>query len=180
MVANMDDEKTVRCPCGREMKLVDVANELWCPTYNDPDSGGVPAWRYRCLCGWISPSAETPEAAYAAAMKREEPHSVKCEKCGADIDHLLVNMFNHEGCDSFRSKPFVVHPEGAVSITTSPNWTGYELSDEERLETIVCPHCRQYPFVSCEIDVHEPVELVMFPMLDQKRPAVPAKEAYNE
>lgn len=87
---------------------------------------------------------------------------VKCEKCGKEMPYLLVNEFNYSGSDSFLRYSYN-RIEGCVSIVTFRNWTGYELSEEEMLETIVCPHCGKYPFQSKEIHVYDEVEIVMFP-----------------
>ena len=43
-----------------------------------------------------------------------------------------------------------------------PHWTGYEVSEEEMLDTIVCPHCKQFPFQSKEIQVYDVVRVVCF------------------
>ena len=50
----------------------------------------------------------------------------------------------------------------AVVIDTNSAWAGYELSDEERLETIKCPYCNQFPFENKEIQEYEIIRLVMF------------------
>lgn len=87
---------------------------------------------------------------------------VKCEKCGKEMPYVLVNKFNYSGSDSFLKYSYN-RIGGCVSIVADRNWTGYELSEEEMLETIVCPHCGKYPFQSKEIHVYDEVEIVMFP-----------------
>lgn len=87
---------------------------------------------------------------------------VKCEKCGKEMPYLLVEMFNRDGSDFFLRYSYN-RIGGCVSIVADSNWTGYELSEEEMLETIVCPHCGKHPFQSKEIHVYDEVEIVMFP-----------------
>lgn len=87
---------------------------------------------------------------------------MKCEKCGKEISFLNVNHFNHDGSDSYLSITFEEVPDNAVLIETNKNWTGYDLSEEEMIETIQCPYCHEYPFKNTEIQVEEVVRLVMF------------------
>lgn len=87
---------------------------------------------------------------------------MKCEMCGKDIDHLSVDCFTYEGAD--RPVDYYINEceNNAVYIDTTANWTGYELSDEERAETIECPHCGKFPFKEKEIQVYDIVRVVMF------------------
>ena len=87
---------------------------------------------------------------------------MKCEKCGKEIDGILVDEFLLDGSDTDIEYPFAEVPENAVVIDVNRNWTGYELSEEERLDTIRCPHCKQFPFVCEEIQEEETVRLVLF------------------
>jgi hypothetical protein len=87
---------------------------------------------------------------------------VKCEMCGAEINYLLVDIFNRDGSDDFRAHEIAECPEDAVYVDVDPNWTGNELSEEEMLETIECPHCGKFPFESKEIQTIEFVRVVMF------------------
>lgn len=87
---------------------------------------------------------------------------VKCEKCGKEMSYVLVNKFNYSGSDSFLKYSYNRIGD-CISIVADRNWTGYELSEEEMLETIVCPHCGKYPFQSKEIHIYDEVEIVMFP-----------------
>lgn len=87
---------------------------------------------------------------------------MKCEKCGKEIEHMMVNTFNHDGTDSDWEYPYIECEEDAVYVDVSLNWTGNELSEEEMMETITCPHCRNFPFKSREIQTYEYVRVVMF------------------
>ena len=91
------------------------------------------------------------------------PPLIKCEKCGKEMEHIMINKFNIDGSDSFNEVPYVIHRDDCISVITDGNWTGYELSEEEMLETIVCPHCGNYPFEEKEIYAYDEVEIVMFP-----------------
>ena len=92
---------------------------------------------------------------------------MKCEKCGKELEHIDINMFDRDGSDDLDSHCFQECEENAVVIDTNSAWAGYELSDEERLETVKCPHCGQFPFKNTEIQVHEIVRLVMFRRSDE-------------
>lgn len=86
-----------------------------------------------------------------------------CANCGEEIHSLIVNMFNHEGADSFINY-FIEEDEetGAVWFDTTTNWTGYELSEEEMNDTIECPYCHEHPFNDKEIQVFNIVRIVKF------------------
>ena len=74
----------------------------------------------------------------------------------------MVNMFNREGSDSYYTHGIEECEEDAIVIDTHKSWTGYELSEEEQVETIACPYCREFPFKSKEIQIYEIVRLVCF------------------
>lgn len=86
---------------------------------------------------------------------------MKCEKCGKEIDGILVDEFLRDANTDVKY-PFKEEPENAVVIDVNRNWTGYELSEEERIDTIRCPHCKQFPFICEEIQEEEIVRLVLF------------------
>lgn len=94
---------------------------------------------------------------------------MKCLNCGEIIDEVLVNTFIYDGSDTEVKTPIEhIYNEtgrklvGGV-IRTTYNWTGYELTDEERKETIVCPICKKYPFNNDdEIETNEVVEVICF------------------
>lgn len=87
---------------------------------------------------------------------------IKCEKCGKELDSVLINQFCCDGSDAWVKEPIIDNREGVIYFETSQNWTGYGLSDEERLETICCPYCKEYPFKLEEIEAHEVVQVFCF------------------
>ena len=87
---------------------------------------------------------------------------MKCEKCGAEISEVLVNSFNYDGTDGEYKHQISDCEENAAIIDTTQNWTGYELSEEEQCETICCPFCKKFPFVSTEIQVENIVRVICF------------------
>ena len=96
-----------------------------------------------------------------------------CEKCGKEMQSIHVNMFDHEGANSFWKYGFQECEEDAVVIDTNQAWVGYELSEEEQLDTIECPHCHQFPFKNTEIQVYDVVRIVCFK-------TAPSKEENHE
>ena len=103
-------------------------------------------------------------------LKAQEPDYPVCERCGKQIDHVKINVFNYDGSDSEYCIPLHFDkPHGCVSFETSQNWTGYSLTDEEQKEDIRCPHCGKYPFNrSVEIEFYEPVEVLMWTSTDEQ------------
>ena len=85
-----------------------------------------------------------------------------CENCGKKIDSLRVNTFMYDGSDYWDEIMIEECEKDAVVIETTQNWTGYELSEEEMRDTITCPVCKEWPFRSQELQIYEPVVLVMF------------------
>ena len=87
-----------------------------------------------------------------------------CERCGKQIGHINTSVFLYDGTDSEYQMPLTFDEKtGCVVFETTQNWTGYELTNEERKEGIRCPHCGEYPFdSSVEIELHEPVEVLMW------------------
>lgn len=93
---------------------------------------------------------------------------MKCLNCGEIIDDVLVNTFIYDGSDTEIKTPleYVCDENrklvGCV-VRTTMNWTGYELTDEERKKTIVCPKCKKYPFnKDDEIQTKDIVEVFCF------------------
>jgi len=86
---------------------------------------------------------------------------MKCEKCGRKIETVLVDIFNYDGSDEVQELPLVENSFCAY-VDAEQTWTGYELLEEEKSETIRCPHCKQFPFKSQEIQVQTIVRVVFF------------------
>lgn len=133
--------------------------------------------RYNDSVGWNPDNdTETLEGAIAL-LKAQEPQYPVCEHCGKQIDRINTNIFNYDGSDSEHQIPLTFDKEhGCVVFETSQNWTGYELTDEERKEEIKCPHCGEYPFdKSVEIGFYEPVNVLMWTSrpTDEQREATP-------
>lgn len=93
---------------------------------------------------------------------------MKCENCGATIDHLEVNVFNYDGTDTIQDTTFEECDDHAVVIEVGTEWTGYELTEEEALETITCPRCHKWPFKSTELQQYTIIRLVMFKSRDEE------------
>lgn len=92
-----------------------------------------------------------------------QTHKLVCEKCGKEIDKLKINIFDYGDTDSFYDIDYSLnHGSGCVSVITEKNWVGYGLSEEEMIETIVCPHCHEYPFENEVIELYEHLDVVMF------------------
>lgn len=71
---------------------------------------------------------------------------MNCLNCGKELKQVWINEFRWDGSDSER-------------LTDIEEFE----SDEERKETILCPHCKQYPFSkNDEIQTSEPVEIICF------------------
>lgn len=91
---------------------------------------------------------------------------IKCNNCKNDINKVLINQFNYDGSDSEISVEFTEifnYENKGIVIRTDSNWTGYDLTDEERKDTILCPYCKQYPFDKREeISINEPIEIICF------------------
>lgn len=86
---------------------------------------------------------------------------IKCEQCGEEITSVLAGFFLRDGSDADFEVPIVAYSE-AVIMELNQNWTGYELSEEERLDTIVCPCCKKFPFKQREMNSCDIVRVVCF------------------
>lgn len=87
---------------------------------------------------------------------------MNCEKCGREIEVVIVSIFNRDGSDCDAKLPLIECEESAAYIYTAQNWTGYEQTEDEMRETIECPHCKQFPFKNPEIQVYDIVRIVCF------------------
>lgn len=92
-------------------------------------------------------------------LKEQKAEYPVCEKCGKEIEHINTSVFSYDGSDSDRSIPITYSKEnGCVLFSTNQNWTGYDLTEEERKDRIRCPHCGKFPFNnSTKIEVHIPL-----------------------
>ena len=103
---------------------------------------------------------------------------MRCAKCGKEIHEVLLNVFNFDGLDDFVEEDIgEIECCDAVYISTYRNWTGYDLSEEEKRETILCPHCEQFPFKSDEVNVFDKIEIQCFKGEEEmKNPFMPKQE----
>ena len=86
-----------------------------------------------------------------------------CEKCGIALDTVDVNVFARDGSDYWQTEiPLHLADDEACWVDVGRDWTGDELDEEEMIETIRCPNCKQYPFRDTEIQTYEIVRVVMF------------------
>lgn len=87
---------------------------------------------------------------------------MKCEKCGAEINRIMVDSFIYDGSDIESAECFSEMDENAVVIDVDADWTGYDLTEEEQRRTITCPCCKEFPFKNKEIQVYEIIRIVCF------------------
>lgn len=93
--------------------------------------------------------------------------TIRCEKCGKPITHILTNIFDRDGSD-YEQKIEISSDHSAVIFHINANWVGYELTEEEQRERILCPHCHKYPFNCEEIHIYDnDIDVVMF--MDDKQ-----------
>lgn len=87
---------------------------------------------------------------------------MRCNNCGVEIDHVLVNTFQWDGTDREESATLEDYDGEVYGIMVDHNWTGDGLDDEDAYHTILCPNCRKFPFKSKEIGRQEVVYLTFF------------------
>ena len=87
---------------------------------------------------------------------------IKCKCCGRELNYVNVDLFDIQGLDSFERLPLYECDDNAVYIEPGQIWTGYELSEEEQIDTIKCPYCNKFPFNEKDIQVEDVVRVVMF------------------
>lgn len=92
---------------------------------------------------------------------------IKCKHCGREICYVSTTFFDIYGRDYMYDVPIRDNGEGAVSLFVDKNWTGYELSEEEQMESIMCPQCGKYPFSVPEIYTYDTVEIVCFTEVEE-------------
>lgn len=88
---------------------------------------------------------------------------MKCEKCGNEISYVKMLRFNYDGSDDWIR--YTINEEEnieAVYIDADCNWTGCGLSEEEQMDTIICPDCEQFPFEHKEVQTYEILRVVCF------------------
>lgn len=78
---------------------------------------------------------------------------MECNKCGAEINYVLIDEFQYDGTDRARCAVLEDLGDNCYGITTNHNWTGDELDEDDTdiYETIRCPACKKFPFKSGEI-----------------------------
>lgn len=87
---------------------------------------------------------------------------MKCEKCGKEMQRINFKFFDNNGADAMEPIPYEEHENFvAAYIYADSEWTGKDASDEERMKTIECPFCHQYPFIAKEIVVEEALFIAM-------------------
>ena len=86
-----------------------------------------------------------------------------CKHCDRPIEYVETNCFNREGDDSYYKFPVCEPEEGVAEMDLPMNWCGYELSEDEMMESIRCPHCGKFPFSeSAGINTETFVRVVCF------------------
>lgn len=73
---------------------------------------------------------------------------ILCKHCGWPVNHVLANCFEKDGSDRWHrfAVPEIEECPAAALIDLPPNWCGADLSHEERMDCIQCPHCHKFPF----------------------------------
>ena len=87
---------------------------------------------------------------------------MKCSECGAEIGEVLVDKFSYDGDDSYERVELQEVGDKTYEITVDHSWTGDELDDDEARETVLCPHCRKFPFKTKALNRQEIVHLIFW------------------
>lgn len=88
---------------------------------------------------------------------------ILCKNCGHPIESILANCFERDGSDTDYMFTVREPVEGVAEFDLPPTWCGYELSEEEQMDCIICPHCKRFPFsASAGINVETRVFVVCF------------------
>ena len=85
---------------------------------------------------------------------------MRCEKCGAEINSLEVNIFNYDGSDSFWREDIHDH-NGYIELETTSDWTGYDCGYDIE-DTIRCPKCHEFPFNNGKAEVCDVVKIYIY------------------
>ena len=116
-------------------------------------------------CAWGNITSDLPANEDIRCLKQNAINAA-CEAiqaaamCQKFLD--MEGSIHYDGSDTDIEQPIIECEHNAAYIETTQNWTGYDLSEEEMLETITCPHCKQFPFKSKEIQVYDVVRVVCF------------------
>ena len=87
---------------------------------------------------------------------------MKCCECGAEINHVLVNHFEHDGTDRLHKMDLEDLGDGCYSVLTDTSWTGYGLETEDCLADVYCPKCKKFPFKTKDMEQCKLVQLVFW------------------
>lgn len=93
---------------------------------------------------------------------------IKCEKCGRGMPYININEFLKDDSDADIERPYAKCAANAIVIETDHAWTGYDLSEEEQIETIKCPFCHKFPFEAETIFVKKIVEITCIKRSEQE------------
>ena len=105
---------------------------------------------------------------------------MKCAKCGKEITSISTSRFSYDGSDYEDTLGIEEYDDyNAVIMETDKNWTGYELTEEEMRESMRCPHCRQFPFGSNEIQIYDVVRIVCFKSNEPTEQEIKEDEFYD-
>ena len=108
-------------------------------------------------------------AAMAAMRMKVMPSFVlRCHHCHEKLDSVNLNCFRINGSDDWFPHGiclFGINDVGDpfVEVRTNMAWTGEDLSDGERLETVTCPKCGKYPFGGGTMNTFGALSIVLFP-----------------
>lgn len=94
-----------------------------------------------------------------------------CPHCKKELDKVLINEFDCWGGDKYHPSAIkYCEPqemengclsEMCIEVETNDNWVGFDLTDAEQKETILCPYCNKSLNIS-EIQVFHVVKLIAF------------------
>lgn len=88
---------------------------------------------------------------------------ILCKHCDRPIEHIITNFFDRDGSDYDIDYVFHEPEKGVAEIQLPTYWCGYELSEDEMMESIRCPHCGKFPFSeSAGINIETIVHVVCF------------------